>query len=310
MPVLGPLSYTLEVPSLQEGIQFYTDAGLDSSSDGKTARFRCAGQDRDSIVLIGGAAKKRLHHVALRADGLDMIAANVPAAGGKVIVAPEGFDDRGLWIEDPQGLVFHLVEHPADATLEAAPPFEINAPGRIVRNRRSAVRPANQYAAVRPVKLGHVVLFTPDVVASVEFVTEGLGMGLADRVLDMAAFTCARKDSEHHVVGFGKSSGIGFHHASFQVKDPDEVGRAGNALLAKAGRGDWGFGRHVIGSNYFHYIQDPWGSWFEYYSDMDYIDDYALWNSSDYAPEDSMSSWGPPLPRDFAHNYEAEEKTT
>ena len=308
MPVLGPLSYTLQVPSLEEGIQFYTDAGLESSNDGKIARFRCAGQDRDSIVLIGGVAKKRLHHVALRADGLDRIAAAVPAAGGKLIPAREGFDDRGLWVEDPHGLVFHLVEFPADATPEAAPPFEINAPGRIVRNRRSAVRPSSQYAAVRPVKLGHVVLFTPDVMASVKFVTEGLGMGLADHVLDIAAFTCARKDSEHHVVAFGKSTGIGFHHASFQVKDPDEVGRAGNALLAKAGRGDWGFGRHAIGSNFFHYIQDPWGSWFEYYSDMDYIDDYTLWNPSDYAPEDSLSSWGPPLPRDFGRNYEVEEK--
>jgi catechol 2,3-dioxygenase len=201
-----------------------------------------------------------------------------------------------------------LVEHPEDTTPQAVPPFEINAPGRIVRKRRSAVLPASQYAAVRPIKLGHVVLYTPDVMASLKFATEGLGMGLADQVSGLAAFVCARKDSDHHVVAFGKSTGIGFHHASFQVKDPDEVGRGGNALLAKAGRGDWGFGRHTIGSNYFHYIQDPWGSWFEYYADMDYIDDYTLWNPSDYAPEDSLSSWGPQLPSDFGHNYEVEEK--
>jgi catechol 2,3-dioxygenase-like lactoylglutathione lyase family enzyme len=307
LAVLGPLSYTLEVPVLEEGCRFYTDAGLEASTDGKFARFRCTGQDRDSIVLIGGAAKKRLHHVALRADGLDRIAADVPAAGGKVSATPEGFDDRGLWVEDPHGLVFHLIDHPADPIPEAAPPFEINAPGRIVRNRRGAVRPANPHDVVRPLKLGHVVLFTPDVTASVRFVTEGLGMGLADQVLDLAAFTCARKNSDHHVLAFAKSTGIGFHHASFQVKDPDEVGRGGNALLAKAGRGDWGFGRHVIGSNFFHYVQDPWGSWFEYYSDMDYIDDYTLWSPSDYAPEHSLSHWGPQLPRDFGHNYEAGE---
>jgi catechol 2,3-dioxygenase len=100
-------------------------------------------------------------------------------------------------------------------------------------------------------------------------------MGLADRAQDIIAFCCARKASDHHVLAFAKSPGIGFHHASFQVGDPDEVGRYGRALIEQTGKGDWGFGRHTIGSNFFHYIQDPWGSWFEYYSDIDFIDDYA-----------------------------------
>jgi catechol 2,3-dioxygenase len=77
-------------------------------------------------------------------------------------------------------------------------------------------------------------------------------------------------------------------------------------LADKARRGDWGFGRHTIGSNFFHYIQDPWGSWFEYYSDMDHIDDYAEWSPTNYGMEDSLASWGPPLPADFGRNYECE----
>ena len=107
------------------------------------------------------------------------------------------------------------------------------------------------------------MLFSPDVPASVAFMTEALGMGLADRAQDIVAFCCARRDSDHHVVAFAKSPGVGFHHGSFMVGDPEEVGRGGRALHAKAGKGDWGFGRHTIGSNFFHYIQDPWGSWFE-----------------------------------------------
>ena len=71
--------------------------------------------------------------------------------------------------------------------------------------------------------------------------------------------------------------------------------------------GDWGFGRHTIGSNFFHYIQDPWGSWFEYYSDMDHIADYSLWTPTNYAMEDSLASWGPEVPHDFVHNYEVDE---
>ena len=129
-------------------------------------------------------------------------------------------------------------------------------------------------------------------------------MGLADHAQDVIAFCCMKRDSDHHVLAFAKSPGIGFHHASFQVADPDEVGRGGRALLAKAGQGDWGFGRRTIGSNFFHYIQDPWGSWFEYYANMDQLDDHALWTPTNYAMEDSLASWAPPTPIDFVHNSE------
>lgn len=308
MAVLGAHSVTLEVPDLNEGIAFYTQAGLETATDGETARLRCSGQDRDCIVLLGGARKKRLHHITLRADKLDEIAGNVPAAGGQVVAAPTGFENNGLWVTDSNGMLIHLIEHPAEPELDAAPPFEINGPGRITRIRRSAILPATQYKPVKPLRLGHILVFSPDVPASVRFVTEGLGMGLADQAQDVIAFTCARKNSDHHVVAFAKSPGVGFHHASFQVTDPDEVGRAGRALVEKAGRGDWGVGRHTIGSNFFHYIQDPWGSWFEYYSDMDHIDDYDFWKPTNYGMEDSLASWAPPTPKDFVHNYEVDEE--
>lgn len=308
MAVLGALSVTLQVPDIMPGLQFYTDAGLVASVAGNLGRLRCEGQDRDSLVLIGGAERKRLHHISLRANDLDGIAAEVPRHGGRIVGAPPGFEDNGLWVSDPHGMLIHLLEHPADAELAAAEPFEINAPGRLVRTRRSAVRPVAAYPASRPLRLGHIMLFTPDVPRSVAFVTHALGMGLADRAQDVVAFCCARQDSDHHVLAFAKSPDIGFHHASFQVADPDEVGRAGRALADKTGKGDWGFGRHTIGSNFFHYIQDPWGSWFEYYSDMDHIDDYALWTPTNYEMQDALANWGPPVPPDFVHNYEAAEQ--
>ena len=67
MPVLGILSYALEVPDLAPGVNFYRDAGLVVSTDGRHARGRCPGQERDSVTLIGGATAKRLHHICLRA---------------------------------------------------------------------------------------------------------------------------------------------------------------------------------------------------------------------------------------------------
>ena len=38
-------------------------------------------------------------------------------------------------------------------------------------------------------------------------------------------------------------------------------------MRAKGHQEGWGLGRHTIGSNFFHYNPDPWGSWIEWFSD-------------------------------------------
>jgi len=304
MAILGVLSVTLEIPDLDTGIRFYTNAGLLGTSDGVMARFRSPGQPNDAVILIGGAERKSLHHITLRAEGQAEIAARAEAFGGTISEAPPGFAAAGLWVRDPHGMLIHLVECADPPPQSSAAKFEINAPGRIVRKGRSAMLPGGSYPPVTPQRLGHVLVFSPDVLKSVDFMVGALGMGLADRAQDVIAFCCARKNSDHHVVAFAKSPGVGFHHVSFEVADPDEVGRGARALLAKTGRGNWGFGRHTIGSNFFHYVQDPWGSWLEYYSDMDHIEDYNQWTPTNYETKDSLANWGPPAPSDFVHNYE------
>lgn len=306
MAVLGVAGFALEVPDMDDGLAFYTAAGLVADVSKDRATLTCPDGQTPCVTLIRKGTRMRLHHVSLRADALDEMAADISAHGGKVVDAPVGFRADGLWVSDPHGVLFHLVELAPEPEPSAGPRFAINAPGAIVRVRQSAMAPLRSYPPARPRKLGHVALFTPDVLASVDFVTEAFGMALADRAQDVVAFCCARQNSDHHVLAFAKSPGTGLHHASFQVADPDEVGRAGQALANAAGRGHWGFGRHTIGSNFFHYIQDPWGSWFEYYSDMDFIDDHALWTPTVYGMEDAMANWGPPVPADFVHNYQAE----
>ena len=307
MPVTGILSYTLEVPILAQGVKFYRDAGLQlSMASEDTANLRCSGQSHDCVTLIGGAPSKRLHHIALRATGIDAIADAVVANHGRIVATGAHLENNGLWVIDPHGMLIHLVEGPEEQKLAAVAPFQINGPGTLVRIRRSGVLPRATYGRVEPRRLGHVLVFTPDVMKSVAFMSQALGMGLADRAQDVIAFCCVRINSDHHVVAFAKSSGVGFHHASFQVADPDEVGRGGRDLVTATGRGDWGVGRHTIGSNFFHYIQDPWGSWFEYYSDMDFIDDYKHWSPQNYDMADSLANWGPAVPTDFVHNYEAD----
>lgn len=66
----------------------------------------------------------------------------------------------------------------------------------------------------------------------------------------------------------------------------------------------WGLGRHVLGSNYFRYVRDPWGSFAGYSYDIDYIAAQAQWPAADHPPEDSLYVWGPDLPQDFIVNHE------
>ena len=230
MAVLGVAGFALEVPDMDAGVAFYTAAGLVADVSKDRATLTCPGGQTPCVTLIRKGTRMRLHHVSLRADALDEMAADISAHGGKVVDAPVGFRADGLWVSDPHGVLFHLVELAPEPEPSAGPRFAINAPGAIVRVRQSAMAPLRSYPPARPRKLGHVALFTPDVLASVDFVTEAFGMALADRAQDVVAFCCARQNSDHHVLAFAKSPGTGLHHASFQVVDPDEVGRAGQAL--------------------------------------------------------------------------------
>ena len=54
----------------------------------------------------------------------------------------------------------------------------------------------------------------------------------------------------------------------------------------------WGLGRHTLGSNFFHYIKDPWGSWIEYSSDMDCVTENWQADEWDCPP----AVWGPEMP--------------
>ncbi len=64
----------------------------------------------------------------------------------------------------------------------------------------------------------------------------------------------------------------------------------------------WGFGRHVVGSNYFNYFGDPWGSILEDFADIDQEQDcqvkdwplegnfanFASWVSDGLLPDDFL----------------------
>jgi catechol 2,3-dioxygenase-like lactoylglutathione lyase family enzyme len=159
-------------------------------------------------------------------------------------------------------------------------------------------------AAVQPRRLSHIALLTTNVPAQIDFFTRVLGLRLSDRSADGVAFLHAPHGSDHHLIALLASSGPGLHHLSWDVPTVDDVG-LGAARMSAAGYPEgWGVGRHVLGSNYFYYVQDPWGSFSEYSATIDYIPASVEWKAQDHPAQDSFYLWGPDVPPSMLVNSE------
>ena len=157
---------------------------------------------------------------------------------------------------------------------------------------------------MRPRRLSHVLLFTPDVRAPSRFYEDVLGLRLSDRSGDLIVFMHGAHGSDHHLIAMAKSNGPGLHHRAGTSASIDEVGRGMEQMSPPATRAAGASGRHVLGSNYFHYVRDPWGSYAEYSFDIDFVPGDLDWPAADHPPEDSFYVWGPAVPEDFITNYE------
>jgi catechol 2,3-dioxygenase-like lactoylglutathione lyase family enzyme len=301
MPVRALLHYALEVPDPAAGETFYRTFGLvDEPARGDAVHLRPAPVARACTLLYPGP-KKRLHHLAFGAPGdeLEAVRESIRRAGVREVDPPRGAPGGGFWIRDPDGHAVNVRPEAAPPP-PADPPLAVNTPGHILRE---VVRGApDRGLRPAPRKLGHVLLFTPDVGRQIDFYTRVLGLKLSDRVKGIIAFL--RCTTDHHNLALLASAGPGFHHASFQVGSIDEIA-LGAARMQDAGwTMGWGLGRHVIGSNYFHYTRDPWGSFAEYYHDLDFIPEQCAWTPRDFPEADSLYVWGPPPPPEFVENAE------
>jgi catechol 2,3-dioxygenase-like lactoylglutathione lyase family enzyme len=247
-------------------------------------------------------SRKRLDSLSFGVfeDDLDRFKRHVVNQGQQLVDPPSGANSNGLWFHDHNGLLIEL--RVAEKTSpNGKSPFDNSSspPGVAGAPRRSAT------PFVRPERMAHVLAFTVDVQQAINFYCRVLGLRLSDRSGEGICFMHGIHGSDHHLVAFAKSSAPGLHHCSWEVGSIDAIGRGAMQMADRGFSKGWGLGRHVLGSNYFHYVRDPWGSHCEYSSDIDFIPASCDWNTGDHAPEDSFYVWGPEPPADFVHNYEA-----
>ncbi len=296
--ISGLHHYALEVPDLAVADGFLQDFGLETAEKDGALVARCGGREQEQVRMLEGSAK-RLHHVSfnLRPGTLDQVRESIDRAGTPMIEPPPGAVEDGLWIRDPDGTAVQLLDV---APAPARPVAEVLTNAGASRQRIGVAQWREATADVMPRRLGHSLLFTAQPARMVAFYTEVLGLAVSDRIHgDLVTFLNAGP-GDHHIFGFVKSSHPGFHHSSFEVPSIDAIALGADRMRSKGRDAGWGLGRHTIGSNFFHYNPDPWGSWIEWFSDIDQIDD--CWVAGDWDVPPHL--WGAPPPQTFLSNLE------
>ncbi len=292
--------FVLAVPDLAVAASFYASFGLDVRGAGNTLALKTYGHDQRWGSVVEGA-RKRLHHISFGcyAEDLGRLRARAEGNGVEILDPPAGFASNGFWLRDPAGVLVEVKVaakvspvHKMSGAWSSSPEGVAGAPVR-----RDA-------PVVRPRRLSHMLAFTTDIARAVEFYSRNLGLRLSDSS-DRVAFMHAIHGSDHHILAFAESSAAGIHHSSWDVGGIDDIGLGAMSMADKGYTRGWGLGRHVLGSNYFHYVQDPWGSFAEYSCDIDYIPATQDWQAGTHRPEDSFYLWGPEPPADFTTNCEA-----
>ncbi|MGB8419233.1 VOC family protein [Paraburkholderia sp.] len=291
--------FALQVPSLPDAESFFRAFGLDVTAiNSSELELRAHGGHRWGRVLP--APQKSLKYLSLSCyeQDLELLRRQTLAAGG-VVAEPAQPDDGGFWFHDPDGNLIQVKVGPKTSPSGKVPCVVAGSPA----DRRGA-HTRSESVTVRPRRLSHVLLFTPDVLRALAFYGDALGLRLSDKSLDIIAFMHAPHGSDHHLIAFAKSTARGWHHAAWDVDDVNLVGAGASQMAAAGYKKGWGTGRHVLGSNYFHYVQDPWGSFCEYSADIDFVTAGSRWSAGDFPPEDSLYLWGPDVPDDFIRNSE------
>ncbi|SMF49169.1 VOC family protein [Pseudogulbenkiania subflava] len=294
-------SFGLFVPDIDEAKRFINAFGLSVEQRGNVLLVRVFGDDHVWLKVIQ-AERKALAYLSLGCyeDDFEQIRHQILAAGGRPAESSPYGSQQGFWFHDPDGNLIQLwvapKMMPGDKAQLGDKSVPVGIQGAFFRSTAPKIQPS---------RLAHMLFFTGDMPRTLQFYEEGLGVKVADRSKNLVAFTYARHGCDHHLIAFVASEqGRGFHHSAWDVPSIECVGLGAEQMRAAGYLHHWGVGRHVLGSNYFDYVQDPFGSWWEYSAHIDYIPKGVKWNGGDRDPADSLYLWGPSVPECFVQNNE------
>lgn len=138
----------------------------------------------------------------------------------------------------------------------------IDIDGRRLRISTDVEAVPSRRDLVRPNKVSHVVLNSPDIERSRAFYCELFGFAVSDRSADQMVFI--RCDGAHHNIAFNKNPYVSFNHVAFEMSTFEAVMRGVGRMKDAGMPVQWGTGCHGIGHIMFAYFIDPNGFTIEY----------------------------------------------
>ena len=296
--------FVFTVPDLDEAQRFYSAFGLDARRTRDRLDLYTFGSPHCWGSIFANGRTKRLQYLSFGIFSEDLAAFKEKLVTAERSAPHPLSDGQGLWLRDPEGTALQIVVGPKVSPTEKSVPVIASpvAPGQGAAPNRKTALP------VRPRYLSHLLLYATDVDRQVEFYGRVLGLRLSDASKGIVAFMHGVHGSDHHLIAFAKANAPGLHHTSWDVGSIHDVGLGAEQMRDRGYHNGWGVGRHVLGSNYFHYVRDPWRSYAEYSFGIDFVPADLDWPAADHAPEDSFYVWGPSVPEDFVTNFETGDR--
>ncbi len=292
-------------PDLNTAEAFFTRFGLECREQPDGSLTFAAAAGAPVAVLYRRAARAQFIGPTFAVDTVEALTglADKTQAAPPAPLAIPGHP-TGVVLTDPNGVtvkVAHFEEWRELPPCDAPPATNRgNDKPRINATRRPPRVPS------RVLRLGHMVLGTPDWEATARFYIDTLGLipsdvqALPDGRPAVAFLRCDRGDrpTDHHTFVVARLPVVDFEHAAFEVADLDAVGMGGQMLQESGYRRAWGIGRHILGSQIFDYWFGPDGRKFEHFADGDLFD---AARPTRYHPMSvaGLSQWGPPVPSAF-----------
>ena len=159
------------------------------------------------------------------------------------------------------------------------------------RWRKRGSRPLRRTVLpIRPTKVSHVVLNSPNADAYLRLLIEALGFKVADETEHMVFCKC---NLDHHSVAIARAPHASLNHVAFEVPTVTDVLAGIEHMRAHGFETIWGPGRHPQGMNAFGYFLAPNGQVVEYTAEVEQIPDDRLaprfWVPADYEVYDDWA---------------------
>lgn len=250
------------------------------SANGRAAELILYQSDENSCHTVGLEA--------LTVEAVQEAAARVEGAGCRVLSRQPslGCFDAGVTFATPEGLRFevHMPAHDA------------------MYNPRHATN------GVKPRRIDHANIITPDPEATRRQLAAICGMRLSERIVNDSLSWMYGGNRQHHMLGLVKGP-VGLHHYSFEFNHFTDYCRLGDILDGFDRQLVWGPGRHRPGDNTFAYYLEANGAMVECSGAMQSILDEArfepnvITNLERPGNVRQMNVWGSPAPLEWREHH-------